>query len=92
MSLKLIKWLLPIILELFKGDGRYPGFFSRNKTISLLLIACMTCLALALFMFEQASLHGASSKVNKTAVLDLTNRLDQCNKSTDKLVTECSAK
>lgn len=92
MNLRLIKWLLPIIFELFKGDGRYPGYFSRNKTISLLLMSCLVCLALALFMFEQALLHGVNSKIHKTAVLELSDKLDQCGKSTEKLVSDCIAK
>ena len=79
MNLRLIKWLLPIIFELFKGDSRYPGYFSRNKTIALLLVASLVCLALALFMFEQALLHGVNSKIHKTAVLELTDKLNQCN-------------
>ena len=78
MNLRFIKWVIPIVLEIFKGNGRYPGYFKRNKTIVCLLVACFTCLALALFMFEQALIHGANSKVHKTSVAELNERLNHC--------------
>ena len=92
MNLQFIKWAIPIILEVFNGDGRYPGYFKRNKTIVCLLVTCLACLALALFMFEQASMHGVNSKVHKTSVVELTDRLNQCVKDKEQLAEQCQLK
>ena len=92
MNLQFIKWVIPIVLEVFNGNGRYPGYFKRNKTIVCLLIACLACLALALFMFEQALMHGVESKVNKNLVVELTDRLNQCVKDKEQLTEQCQLK
>ena len=91
MNLRFIQWLLPIILELFKGNSRYPGYFKRNKTIALLLIACLFCLGLALFMFEQAIMHGANSKAHFSSVSELSNRLESCKKDKEDLKLNCQS-
>lgn len=80
MGLKVLKWLLPILLELVKSNGRYQGYFRRNKTISLLIIACVFSLGLCLFMAEQAVILGTNSKLNHTATIELTEKLNACQK------------
>ena len=92
MNLKFIKWAIPVILEVFNGNGRYPGYFKRNKTIVCLLVTCLACLALALFMFEQALMHGVNSKVHKTSVVELTEHLNQCVKDKEQLAEQCQLK
>lgn len=87
MGLKVLKWLIPILLELVKSNGRYQGYFKRNKTISLLIIACTIALVLCLFMAEQAIIHGTNSKINHSANVELTEKLDVCLKDKEKLST-----
>ena len=54
MGLNILKWLIPIVMELFKSNGKYQNYFKRNKTISLLIIACLVCIAFGLFFFENS--------------------------------------
>jgi len=85
MGLKLLKWLLPILLELVKSNGRYQGYFRRNKTITLLIIACVCAVSLCLFMSEQAVIHGTNSKIHNTATIELTDKLNKCQEEKEKL-------
>ena len=80
MGLKFLKWLLPIVLELVKPNGRYPGYFKRNKTITLLIIACLISVGVSLFMSEQAVIHGANSKINQSTAIELSEKLEACVK------------
>lgn len=85
MGLKVLKWLLPILLELVKSNGRYQGYFKRNKTITLLIIACIVSLGLGLFMTEQAVILGTNSKVNHLANMELSEKLSRCLEDKEKL-------
>lgn len=85
MGLKVLKWLLPILLELVKSNGRYQGYFKRNKTITLLIIACVVSVALGLFMAEQAVIHGTNSKQSHLANAELVEKLDKCHEEKEKL-------
>ena len=89
MGLNILKWLIPIIMELFKSNGKYQNYFKRNKTISLLIIACLVCIAFGLFFFEQAVVHGTNSKQrnnDRAALVDKLEACEQTNKS--KIVCE----
>lgn len=79
MGLKFLKWVLPILLELFKSNGRYQNYFKRNKTISLLIIACLISLLMCLFMAEQAIVYGTNSKISTSANVELTEKLETCH-------------
>lgn len=78
MGLKFLKWLLPIVLELIKSNGRYQNYFKRNKTISLLIVACLISLLLCLFMAEQAIIYGTNTKISTSANAELSEKLKAC--------------
>lgn len=78
MNTKFIKWIIPIILELFKSTDRYPGYFKRNKTIALLLIASLSCMGLVLYMYEQAVAHGVKSLANEAVLKDTKEKYEEC--------------
>lgn len=73
-----VKWVIPIITELFKGDENKPGYFKRHKTIALCVIAMICCGLLTLFMFEQAHMHGIKSKKDDEYIATLTEKLKTC--------------
>ena len=81
MGLNILKWLIPIVMELFKSNGKYQNYFKRNKTISLLIIACLVCIAFGLFFFEQAVVHGTNSKKHNNVRVVLVNNLEACEKT-----------
>ena len=84
MGLNILKWLIPIVMELFKSNGKYQNYFKRNKTISLLMIACLVCIVFGLFFFEQAVVHGTNSKQHnddRTVLVDKLQACEQLNKS-----------
>lgn len=85
MGLKLLKWLLPILLELVKYNGRYQGYFRRNKTITLLIIACVCAMSIGIFMAEQAVILGTNSKFHNAATIELTEKLNECQEERKKL-------
>lgn len=90
MGLKLLKWLIPIVMELFKSNSRYKNYFRRNKTISLLILACVVTLLLSLYMWEQAMIHGSNSKQLKTVTAELTDKINRCGGELEKLSAKCS--
>ena len=90
MDLKFLRWLIPIVMELFKSNSRYQNYFKRNKTISLLAIACVVAILLALFMSEQAVMHGYNSKHFKSTTTELTEKLTSCGTENEKLSAKCA--
>ena len=86
-----LKWLMPIIFELFKGDKRYRGYFKRNQTIALLVIACIFCLLLALYMFEQAFVHGVNSKEHLQSGQAVEVKLENCRQELSEMKNSCHA-
>ena len=78
MGLNILKWLIPIVMELFKSNGKYQNYFKRNKTISLLMIACLVCIVFGLFFFEQAVVNGNNCKQQNNDRNDLVDKLKDC--------------
>lgn len=78
MGLNILKWLIPIVMELFKSDGKYQSYFRRNRTITLLMIACVCCVIFNLFFFEQAVVHGTNAKLHSGTNAALVEKLSAC--------------
>lgn len=90
MGLGFLKWIIPIVMELFKGNDKYQSYFKRNKTISLLVFACLICLGLSLFFFEQATIHGTNSKQHHTELNTVKEKLKICEEKNETLsVSQC---
>ena len=81
MGLNILKWLVPIVMELFKSNGKYRSYFKRNKTISLLMIACLVCIVFGLFFFEQAVVHGTNAKQHDDDRVKLVEKLEACEQT-----------
>lgn len=85
MGLGFLKWVIPIVMELFKGNDKYQSYFKRNRTIGLLVLTTLISVLLSLFFFEQAVLHGSNAKRQHTELDATVEKLKVCEEKKEEL-------